>query len=185
MRAFIAVDASNTGAISRVQNEMLSVAGWNPKEVKQVEPQNFHFTIIFLGDITEQQADRIKSRMSEVHFEPFDLIYKGVGAFPNSQSARIIWIGVDSEGGEKLASVANSVVSGLSELGFRPDKAFSPHLTIFRMKTRRPLRLAGIVSKFENATLGTDLIAKVHLKKSELTASGPIYSNVYTVEAKK
>jgi len=80
--------------------------------------------------------------------------------------------------------LANEVVREMSELGFKPDKPFSAHLTLFRARGGY-VSAAEISSKFEGITLGSDMINKVHLKKSELTPSGPIYSNVYTVELKK
>ena len=51
MRAFVAVDISSL-AIAIVQKEILSRAGWNARDVKPVEPHNFHFTLIFLGEIS-------------------------------------------------------------------------------------------------------------------------------------
>jgi 2'-5' RNA ligase len=49
----------------------------------------------------------------------------------------------------------------------------------------RPVSTSYISSKYQGRTFGSDRIDKVHLKKSELRSSGPVYSNVYTVEAKK
>ena len=80
MRTFIAVDVS-TGAIARLQNEIM-VAGWSPKDIKPVEASNFHFTLIFLGEKSDNDVDSIKAKMAQVQFEPFPLTYTGVGAFP-------------------------------------------------------------------------------------------------------
>jgi 2'-5' RNA ligase len=185
MRAFIAVDVSSD-AIVKLRNEILSTAGWNLKDVKPVESQNFHFTLIFLGEISEEyDINRIKETMQKgLSFEPFTITYTGIGAFPNPAYARVIWMGVDSEGAQKLTSLANEVVSAMSQLGFKADKPFSAHMTLLRAKGR-PLSARNISSKYHERTFGSDRIDKVHLKKSELTPSGPIYSNVYTIEAKK
>jgi 2'-5' RNA ligase len=183
MRAFIAVDVSNA-AIVKLQNDILSAAGWNLRDVKPVEPHNFHFTVIFLGEISDHDVDRIKEKLAEFQFERFTLTYTGIGAFPNPAHARVIWIGVDSEGAKRLTALANDVIAKMSELGFKADKLFSAHMTFLRAKDR-PLRATEISSKYQGRTFGSDSIDKVHLKKSELMQSGPIYSNVYTVEAKK
>lgn len=183
MRTFIAVDVS-TGAIARLQNEIMSAAGWNQKDVKPVEPQNFHFTLIFLGEKSDGDIARIKDKMAEVLFEPFKLTYTGVGAFPKPAAARIVWIGVDQEGGQKLVALAGDVVAKMAELGFSADRPFSSHMTILRAKGR-PVQIADITAKYQGRTFGSDLIDMVHLKKSDLTHSGPVYSNIYTVEAKK
>jgi 2'-5' RNA ligase len=183
MRTFIAVDVS-TGAIARLQNEIMSAAGWSPKDVKPVEANNFHFTLIFLGEKSDSDVDKIKDKMAQVQFEPFTLTYTGVGAFPKPASARVVWVGVDQQGGQKLVALASDVAAKMAELGFSADKPFSPHLTIFRARNR-PARLDDIAAKYQDRTFGSDLIDRVHLKKSDLTPSGPVYSNIYTVEAKK
>lgn len=183
MRTFIAVDVSS-GAIARLQNEIMSAARWSPRDIKPVETQNFHFTLIFLGEKSDADVSKIKDKMGEVRFEPFTLTYAGVGAFPKPSSARVVWIGVDQEGGQKLAALANTVIAKMGELGFSADKPFSPHMTIFRARGR-PVQTADIAAKYQGRTFGSDLVDKVHLKKSDLSPSGPTYSNIYTVEAKK
>jgi 2'-5' RNA ligase len=183
MRTFIAVDVS-AGAIAKLQNEIMSAAGWSPKDVKPVETQNFHFTLIFLGEKSDVDVDSIKSKLEQMQFDPFTLTYAGVGAFPKPTSARVVWVGVDREGGQKLTALANDVVARMAELGFSADKPFSPHLTVFRVKGG-PVQVSDITTKYQGRTFGSDLIDMVHLKKSDLTPSGPVYSNIYTVDAKK
>jgi 2'-5' RNA ligase len=183
MRAFVAVDVS-TIAIAKVQEEILSTTGWDARDVKRVEPRNFHFTLIFLGEISDHDVDSIKERMAAFQFEPFTITYTGIGAFPNAANARVIWVGVDPEGVQKLTSLAVEVEAKMSDLGFKADKPFSAHMTFLRAKGR-PLRATEISSKYQERTFGSDRIDKVHLKKSELTPSGPIYSDVYTIGADK
>jgi RNA 2',3'-cyclic 3'-phosphodiesterase len=183
MRTFIAVDVSSA-AIARLQNEIMSAAGWSLRDVKSVETQNFHFTLIFLGEKIDSDVAKIKDKMAQVQFEPFALTYTGVGAFPKPMAARVVWIGTDQEGGQKLMALASNVVEKMAELGFSADKPFSPHMTIFRAKGR-PVQIGDISAKYQGRTFGTDLVDRVHLKKSDLSPSGPAYSNIYTVEAKK
>jgi RNA 2',3'-cyclic 3'-phosphodiesterase len=175
MRTFIAVDVASSATIARLQSDIMSTQGWSTRDVKPVEAHNFHFTLIFLGEIRDSDADSIKAKLSEMQFEPFTITYVGVGAFPKSDAARVIWVGVDPAG---------DVASKMAGLGFQADKPFSPHLTIFRAKGR-PVRMADIASKYRGATFGIDTVDRVHLKKSDLTSSGPVYSNIYTVAAKK
>jgi 2'-5' RNA ligase len=183
MRGFIAVDVLNV-AIVKLQNDILSAAEWNPRDVKPVEPHNFHFTVIFLGEISDQDVGRIKEMLAGFQFEPFTITYAGIGAFPNPAHARVVWVGLDSEGAQKLTALANDIIAKMSELGFKADKPFSAHLTLLRARGR-PVSTSYLSSKYQGRTFGSDRIDKVHLKKSELRSSGPLYSNVYTVEAKK
>jgi len=182
MRAFIAVDVSSD-AIAKLQNDTLLSAGWSLKDVKPVETHNFHFTLIFLGEIKDNDIDRIIEKLSGFEFDPFTMTYTGIGAFPNPSHARVVWVGVDPEGGQKLTALANNVVSEMSKLGFRPDKPFSAHMTFLRSKGR-PVNASYICSKYQGRTFGSERVEKIRIMKSKLTPSGPEYSNVYTVEAK-
>jgi 2'-5' RNA ligase len=184
LRAFFAVDASAIEPIASLQNEITSSTGWSSRDVKPVEPQNFHFTLLFLGEIADSDTDRIQSEISGLWFDAIDLTYSRVGAFPRPDAARIVWLGVEGEGSQKLERLAAKVISAVSKLGFKPDKPFSPHLTIFRVKARRRVDITGIARKYAGLAIN-DRIDKVHLKRSELTPAGPVYSNVYTVEAGK
>jgi len=186
MRAFIAVDVYSE-EIAKLQSDILSTAGWNRREVKPVDPRNFHFTIIFLGEISEQDVEKIKEGLRGLRFEACAITYTGVGGFPKLSHARVIWVGVDSQGAQRLTNLANDVITKMSDLGFRPDKPFSPHLTLFRARSSNSyLNAAEISSKYQGTrTFGSDIINKVHLKKSVLTPSGPTYSDIYTIEPKK
>ena len=186
MRAFISVDAPDSAFIASLQAEILKQAGWTRRDVKPVEPENFHFTLLFLGEITEEQAQEISKALSEIRFERFQIQYTELGAFPSPDSARVVWVGADPAGGGRLAALAHEVAGKMQPLGFRPDKPFSPHLTIFRSRDR-PLRAKDLLPRFKLPDSGEaapdDVIERIHLKKSELTPSGPVYSNIYTVEA--
>lgn len=185
MRAFIAVDApsssegsSNNSGLADLQREMMQ--SMDRRDVRPVDPGNFHFTLIFLGEVSEQQAQQVKELLAQVRFEPFTITYAGVGAFPNPRNARVVWVGVEPEGAQKLQALAADVVAKMAQAGFVPDKPFSPHLTIFRAKNRH-VRVN--VEKYAGRTFGSGVVDGVHLKKSDLGPSGPQYSNIYTVRA--
>ena len=179
VRAFVAVDATSN-EISNLQKEMIS--GLSAKDIKPVNPDNFHFTLIFLGEVGEQGVASVVEKLGEIRFEPFSITYTGVGAFPSPGNVRVMWVGIDEEGATRLAALARKVLAKMSEVGFRPDKPFSPHLTIFRAKNRH-VRVN--VSKYSGKTFGATQVDRVHLKKSDLSPAGPTYSNVYTVNAAK
>ena len=80
MRTFIAVDVASSATIGRLQSDIMSAQGWSARDVKPIEAHNFHFTLIFLGEIRDGDADSIKAKLSEVQFEPFTITYVDVGA---------------------------------------------------------------------------------------------------------
>ncbi len=183
MRTFVAVDVLSAEIVN-LQNEILHISGWTLRDIKPVEPQNFHFTLIFLGETSDHDLERIKETLADVRFEPFTLTYQGVGGFPSSAAARVVWVGVDQQGAQKLIALAHEVILKMSQIGFSADKPFSPHMTFLRAKGRSVM-LKEIAAKYEDRTFGFDQVDRVHLKKSSLTPSGPVYSNIYTIYAQK
>jgi 2'-5' RNA ligase len=68
---------------------------------------------------------------------------QGLGAFPNTSKARVLWAGVGS-GAEALAELVDAMEPALSGLGFAPEQRdFHPHVTMARL--RKPQNIAGLL----------------------------------------
>ena len=115
-----------------------------------------------------------------VNFPRFDLTIMNSGAFPNSRNPRVAWLGVDKDGGEKISNLASSVNQALSTINLMSDKLFKPHLTVFRIKTRIG-DITNELLKFKDVEFGKQMVSQIVLKKSELSQSGPEYTNLGTV----
>jgi RNA 2',3'-cyclic 3'-phosphodiesterase len=184
MRAFIAAEVSNTTAIEKLQQELIADAGWTHEQTRPVNNQNLHFTLIFLGNIGLGVVDDIKIKLSEIQFEPIKLTFAGIGGFPHLNFARVVWVGVDEIGKQRLVSLAEQVVLKMSQIGIKPDKPFTPHLTLIRVKGRSLNMRTEILDKYQKKNFSSDIIDKVHIKRSDLTSSGPRYTNIFTVHAR-
>lgn len=180
IRSFVSIDVSSKNCINELQNKILDEEGWEIHQVKPVEKQNLHFSIIFLGEVSPTILERLKSKLLCLKFEPFTIIYTGLGVFPSATNPRIIWMGTDLEGGERLSNLARRLVESIKDVGFTPDKPFIPHVTLFRLKDSR-LRVQDMLKRYNNVRFGSDLIDRINLKRSELTRSGAIYSDILTV----
>ena len=179
MRAFVAVEISNNELIN-------SIADFQSKikfKAKPVKPQNLHFTLQFLGEITEEISQKISQALQTIEFKTFQVNFKGIGAFPKMKSPRVIWIGTDGNGANLLESLAKKVENVISPLGFIPDKPFKSHITIFRIKNK-----IGDVSKeleeFKTKEFGSQEISIIKLKQSILTPQGPLYSDLGEIKAR-
>ena len=107
--------------------------------VSWVKPENLHYPLRFLGEVGEDGARRAAEAASEAASgsQAFAATLGGLGAFPNPVRARVIWIGM-SEGGEALLALAWSLHRALAKRGFdAPDKPFSAHLTLGRVREPR------------------------------------------------
>ncbi|NHI02799.1 hypothetical protein DYY67_1875 [Candidatus Nitrosotalea sp. TS] len=93
----------------------------------------------------------------------------------------MIWIGVDDAASKQLVELAAQVEKKLVPLGFKSDKSFKPHLTIFRVKNKDDISKE--IEKHRQVDLGKDVICELKFKKSILTSNGPIYSDLQVIKA--
>ena len=185
VRTFIAMDALNTDALENLQRELTSSIKWDLNVIKPIKKDHFHFTILFLGEIHRDIVERVTERLLEIEFESFNISYNNIGVFPNKKFPRIIWVGIDNDGKQKMMNLSRTILSKLDQerLG-RTDDIFVPHLTLFRLKRQTKIDFDSLSNLVKSRTLGTDVMDRFHLKKSDLTSQGPIYSNIITVYAK-
>ena len=180
MRTFVAIEISNNevlDSIKKIQNEI-------DIEAKPISLENLHFTLQFLGEITDEISKKVIDALNTIEFSSFKINLKGVGAFPKPKFPRVIWIGIDENGANMLIQLAKKIEKVLEPLGFSPDKPFKPHITIFRIKKK-----VGDITKELNdqkmVDFGIQEITSFKLKKSELTSTGPIYSDLEEIKLRK
>lgn len=139
IRTFIAVELSPQVA-SRAGDliDKLRVAA---AEVNWVATQQLHLTLKFLGDVPDTETPDICRVVQQVaaQFEPFEVTFRGLGAFPNMREPRTLWIGAE-DGADELKALQAALDEALKQdLGFaREQRAFQPHLTIGRVKRELP-----------------------------------------------
>ena len=178
MRTFVAIEVSDQAvlnSISQIQSELNIGA-------KPVAIHNMHFTVQFLGEVSEEMVRKISSELSSLEFTPFSVSFVGVGVFPKPSSPRVIWIGTN-EGADELEKLAEMIRMKLSQLGFQPDKKFKSHVTIFRIK-KKIENVSNELQKYQKHYFGSQLISQIKLKKSTLTPKGPIYTDLLVVSGK-
>ena len=177
MRVFISIEISDGNVLKRIQTfqENLEING------KATRINQIHFTLQFLGEIDGKQCEKVKDVLNEIAFPQFELFLKGVGGFPNLNDPRIIWVGT-SKGGEKLSEIAKEIGIKLTNLGFKENKKFKPHLTVFRIK-KKIGDISSLMQEYETVEFGSETVSKIKLKKSVLSPDGPEYSDLLEVNA--
>lgn len=177
IRSFVAVELSEESRrLCAALQERLrrGVTG-----VKWVEPEQFHLTLKFLGDVPRGDVPRVSEALeaAAARLEPFTLSLRGAGAFPNQRRARVVWIGVE-QGAEELRRAAAAVEEALGPLGYPPeDRPFRAHLTVGRVREPGPSpRLEESLRALSQEVCGESLIGHLTLFASKLTPKGPIYT---------
>jgi 2'-5' RNA ligase len=181
IRAFIAVDIPQETKMDI--DRLISGFRADGSGIRWVKAANLHLTLRFLGDIPQesmpQLAESLKANVDG--FGTFDLMLKGIGAFPNLRRPRVIWIGTD-KGTDRLSELAGRVEKSCVDSGFgRADKKFSSHLTIGRVKFPKGLdRLLGKIGKTEFESPEFD-VGEISVVKSDLSPAGPKYTKLENI----
>ena len=177
MRAFVAAEVSDCKVINLIR-DLQSDMGI---DARPVSPDILHFTLQFLGEVPGEIMPRVAGALRTVRFGSFDVTLTGVGAFPGAGSPRTVWVGSDRDGGRLLGAPAARVRRALKPLGFAPGGTFRPHVTVFRMRGRADI--SEEIASRRGLVFGSQRIGSIKLKSSELTPSGPAYSDVEEIPA--
>lgn len=176
VRCFLAIDLEDSikEDFLKVQDEFKMI----DSNVKYVESENLHLTLKFFGDLDEDEIKSLKLAIKEVlnNFKSFDVNISSVGAFPNSNYIKVIWVGVKSK---YLLKLQKDLDKEFELLGFKKEKNHVSHITIGRVRGSKKINdLKNKINKLKDVKLKSTHIKEIKLKKSKLTRQGPIYSDI-------
>ena len=177
MRAFIAVEI-DPKAKQKI-SEFISILKKSEADVKWATEDQMHLTLKFLGNIYKDKIQGISDAISTIsnNFKSFTINFSEIGAFPNINHPRVIWLGIN-KGSESLKILNNKIESALEKLGFtKESRKFEPHLTLARIRSSKNIsnlkKLIGEIS----CDIGNEMpIGKLILFQSKLNPKGAVYS---------
>jgi 2'-5' RNA ligase len=189
-RVFIAIELSDPVkkwlAAARTALEPAVPAG----TVRWVDGQGIHLTLKFLGDIPARQIDEVRGAMDRAAADgkPFPVTVEGLGCFPNLNRPRVVWAGVRAQA--ELGDLQSRLEIELEGVGFaREERAFSPHLTLGRVRDGIPdSRRAAIGAAVAAEKTGASVSMKAggfSLFRSVLRPGGAEYTVIYSAQFNK
>jgi 2'-5' RNA ligase len=175
MRLFVGLDlpGETVRALEALLNKLRPTAriSWSP-------PDNLHITTKFIGEWPEERLEELKSALDAiVPRPPIPIHVGGLGFFPNPRSPRVFWCGIESPG---LAALAADTDWATASLGIAPEKrAFSPHLTLARIRESRDLgELRQAIEEIGPAEFGRFEAGRFFLYRSQLRPGGSLYTKL-------
>ena len=95
---------------------------------------------------------------------------------------RVVWLGIEPHEGP-LLGLREAVETAVAEAGWtREERTFGAHLTLGRIKSQSGAgKLRRLLEKGLNKPLGSMLVDKVSLIRSNLSPSGAVYETLTTV----
>lgn len=179
MRSFISLNIS-----SRAKREIKTICDGLKKkigtnaQVRYDNPDNYHITLFFIGEINEGSLKKIydvlKERLSG-RFGELNFVCEDYGGFPNLKNPRVIFL--DSRNIEnKIFEIAAVVDGVLSEYGFPRDKKFHPHITLARIKSRIDLE------KLSNEKVDVNFsVSKISIMQSIISTKGAEHKEIFAI----
>jgi RNA 2',3'-cyclic 3'-phosphodiesterase len=176
LRVFIAVALDPAvrqqveGLISRLRPQAASL--------RWCKPENLHFTLAFLGEMSSQQAEvaATVTRSVTAGWKPFGLKLGGVGVFPPHGHPRVLWVGA-SAGAEEFVRLQADLARGLRQAGFELEhRDFSPHLTLARVPDAEKAWKAESLLAGAPSLSVEQRVNALNVMRSQLTPAGAVYS---------
>jgi 2'-5' RNA ligase len=111
-----------------------------------IDPERYHITLRFAGDIDDPTARAFASTLSEIDFEPFTLRIGGLGSFGGNKP-RALWAGIEAS--EALVRLQKAHERAARRAGLPAEtRNFSPHVTLARLNSTKPQMLAEYLSYY-------------------------------------
>lgn len=187
VRTFLALDVGDSlrQQLASLQDKLRADA---PK-VQWVAPDNFHVTLLFLGDVDDRNLMEV-CRAADMACRgpaPFSIALAGVGCFPNLRRPRTVWAGIGA-GADEVGRLHQDLATAFEARGlYRPeDRPFAPHVTLGRIGRDDDGEAAAAAFAKQRAWKGGETaIGEVLILASDLTPKGPEYTVLGRVKLKE
>jgi RNA 2',3'-cyclic 3'-phosphodiesterase len=142
---------------------------------KWVDPGNFHLTLRFIGEISEDVAADIDDTLSRLRARRFTLQIAGTGLF-GGEKPRSLWAGIERS--PELAGLRDKIEQALIRTGLSPEpRKFSPHVTLARLRDSPLDKLHSFLAAHAHFRADPLRVEAFSLIASFQTKSGSVYED--------
>jgi 2'-5' RNA ligase len=106
-----------------------------------IDPENYHITLRFIGDIDARTADDVCSILGDSRWrEPITVTIDGLDAFGGSKLRTVF---ARTSGNGELVDLQAEQERMMRQIGLPPEaRKFIPHVTLARLKNASPIDVA-------------------------------------------
>lgn len=174
MRCFIAIDLPEEAKneLRRLQQQIRKNSG---SDLRASFTKEFHITLKFLGELTPPKAEDVKKKLGSCRFKKITTAIDRIGVFPSESRIRVVWAGVKPE--DEILKLQKEVDEALQD-DFKKEKGFKAHITLARVKHVGNKEKVMQMLKGIKAEKVLFEVKEFKLKRSILTAEGPVYEDL-------
>jgi len=130
MRLFVAI-----AILPALRAELVRLQNGVPG-ARWVEPENFHLTLRFIGQVDNAHATDIDDQLARISTHAFELAIKGVGHFMEGGRPSVLFAAIENN--PALEALQRRVESACARGGVPPErKRFNPHIKLARFSGRQ------------------------------------------------
>jgi len=110
-----------------------------------IDPENYHLTLRFIGDVNGATARDFTNALGEIDVPPFDLKLRGLGSFGGNKPRAIF---ADLAPSEALDTLRRAHERAARDAGLPPEgRNFKPHVTLARLRGARADAVAAYLER--------------------------------------
>ena len=145
-----------------------------------IDPENYHLTLRFAGDVDGATARDFTNALGEVLVSPFELKLNGLDSFGGNKP-RTIFAGVAPS--PELQALQHAHEGAARVAGLPPERRnFKPHVTIARLRGTRPDAVAGYLQNAGLISESFTVTRFVLYSSRDSVGGGPMSSGAYDLE---
>jgi 2'-5' RNA ligase len=169
MRLFTAIDLPESlrNDLSAVQDAKALSVRWSP-------PDQFHVTLRFIGEVSQEAAVRYEQALADVNVGPVQCVPYGLDVLPSRRSPRVLMLGLERT--DSMMALYDAVSKGLEAEGLEPDdRTYRPHVTLGRLDDPDPDAVHDFLRAHEKASFPGFEADQFVLYESTLTPEGAVH----------
>jgi|SRR5579863_7017173 len=140
-----------------------------------IDPGNFHLTLRFIGEITEDFASDVDAALARLRARRFSLQLAGTGVFGGNRP-HSLWVGVERH--PDLVGLRDKIEQALIRTGLAPEpRRFAPHVTLARLRDPAPDGLGHFLAAHARFRADPLPVGHFSLVASFPTKAGSVYED--------
>src|SRR4051794_13801046 len=138
-RLFVALE------IPREVGQALSLLRGGLPGARWIDPENYHITLRFIGDIDDRMAEEVYSILGDTRRRnPLTITIDGLDSFGGSKP-RAVFARTSGKGAMNEMQAEQERL--LRQLGLEPEtRKFTPHITLARLRNASPIDVADYIA---------------------------------------